>query len=118
VYLVHTLPIAYAHMLEKTPATRRTVASCRLLTGMKIRTEAECMQALELLHNKGASVVVLTSCTLAEFEDRISVYGSSRVNGKSRRFRCAIKRLPVCASPLDQYRLNCRFLLSEEIPAF
>lgn len=67
----------------------------RLLTGMRIQTEEECLQAIDILHQKGAKVVVLTSCTLADDQDRISVYGSSNINGKSRRFRAAIKRLPV-----------------------
>ena len=39
---------------------------CRLLTDMKIKTESDALEAMEKLHKKGPSTVVISSSNLGQ----------------------------------------------------
>ena len=79
----------------------------RLLTGIEINSEADVLNALSKLHEMGASIVVITSCTLSEQDDVIMIYGSSNKEGSACKFKISVDRLPVCAEVV------CAFICAE-----
>lgn len=49
-----------------------------LLTGVKINSLSECLQAIQVLHSNGVSKVVITSMELPEMPNKLILVGSDR----------------------------------------
>lgn len=56
------------------------IVYCRLLTGMKIKTEADALAAMEALHQKGAKKVIISSTELGSDDTLIGLgsYANSK----------------------------------------
>ncbi|KAK3582051.1 hypothetical protein CHS0354_025657 [Potamilus streckersoni] len=65
-----------------------------LLTGMKINTEKEALQAMQILHDKGPKTVVISSTNLGT-EGVLVALASSVKNGKKEFYRMEMPHLPA-----------------------
>jgi pyridoxine kinase len=54
------------------------IISFRLLTGIKIKTEADAWKAMDIFHSKGVKTVVISSTDLGT-EDKLLGLGSSKI---------------------------------------
>ncbi|RWS24995.1 pyridoxal kinase-like protein, partial [Leptotrombidium deliense] len=65
-----------------------------LLTGIKIEKESDALQAMDILHESGAKVVVISSTNLGDTTTLIALASINKVSQKQR-FRIRIAALPV-----------------------
>ncbi|XP_042866406.1 pyridoxal kinase-like [Penaeus japonicus] len=88
------LPVYKEHIIRLADIITPNQFEAELLSGRKIRNEADALEVMEWFHQQGVKTVVLSSTDLGS-ENELLGLASSVINGKSTRLQIGIPRLPV-----------------------
>lgn len=89
------MPFYRDHMVKLADVLVPNQFEAELLTGIEIHSESDAWEAMQILHNKGPSLVVISSSNLSESETIISLGSRKLADGSFERVKIEIPKIPA-----------------------